>query len=155
MDEYGEPHPIEPLASVLVYVAPCFRLIGTANSLHDSASGGKARLLRFRICVDDRLRCSCSSTDGNQARLSALATRWRDLSVTGWESLYELLDLTKMEQRVSELDTDRSTIPASESLDHIFDSRTNRVDLQEPVAAIVVIGEDRKMIRIFEGLSMV
>jgi hypothetical protein len=67
LNEYGHPYPVEPLAAVVVYVAPCLRLISTANSLWSSATGGKARLLRHYIRVDDRLNVVAPTALGIKA----------------------------------------------------------------------------------------
>jgi hypothetical protein len=59
-----------------------------------------------------------------------------------------------MEQRVYELELDRPLISSSGKLDSIFDRWTCQVDENEPVAAILVIGEDTEIISMFQELPV-
>jgi hypothetical protein len=158
LDSLGDLQEVEKLASVVIAVAPCMRLIKTAAVVCTQASGAtmaKARLLNFSIHVDDRLNCSCSNTDDNRHRLGALVSYWRASESSHWYGLQDQLHLTRIEQCVYHF---QQELPLDEDvgkLDHIFNPDASRVDLTMPVAAILIIAEDQEAVRIFEKLPLV
>jgi hypothetical protein len=152
--EDGELLRVEALASISINVAPCLRLVRTATIVCQKAIGSKARLLSFHVYVDDRLNCSCSDSERNKHRFSALVKYWRQSNNSAWLHLQDRLSLTRMEQRVYDFQLELPPLASVAKLDDSFGEFENRTDVTMPVAAVLIIGEDQETVRLFRELSL-
>lgn len=144
----------EPLTTIVIFVAPCLRLLRTALDVCPIRPKGKSLLFNFVIRVDDRLRSSCCTPEAAQRRLRALANFFRENASDNWAGLQDFLDLPWIDQRLYDLEQTETPPPDFPSLDHIFDERRNRKDVDQLVAAIFVIGEGEEMVRMFRLLPL-
>jgi hypothetical protein len=147
---------MDPIASVVVYVAPCMRLIDTALGVCRRIGTRKGRLLEFSIRVDDRLRSSCCTNFQSCARLEELVRSLKEKETIKYQtraSLLEFLDLVWMEQRLEELDENPEAPMDARRIDHIFRERSNTTP-DEALAAILIIGEDEDIIQIMDMLPV-
>jgi hypothetical protein len=117
-----ESHLIDPLASVVIYVAPCMRLIETAYGVCEGIGRGKSQPLEFMIRVDDRLRSSCCADPHSRERLQQLVESHRSKETVAYSSkayLSQFPDLTWIEQRLYDLEGNPEMTIDTRDISHI------------------------------------
>lgn len=146
----------DPLASVIVYVAPCTRLVSTAYSVCRNVGTRKSQLLEFSLRIDDRLCSSCSRNSKGSERLKQLVSSCREeetFSNPCTAELLKFLDLTWIEQRLYGLEGDEEAPTETRNIGHIFREESNKRP-DEKLAAILVIGEEEEIVEIMNLLPL-